>query len=157
MKKLEDIKHKDLVLENVICEKVQHIKMEEVNTYIVSFLNRLQLLNVKTSGKLITKMCGYEFAKNGEMRVSYELIIEVLEDCKEYQTLPCYTHKNCLFLHYEGLQLDFEMANLKLQLYMFENEFVSEGIVYTYTHMHKDQHLIADIYVPIVEETYADI
>lgn len=151
MKNLGIIKYKSLYLENVICESVSNIRIEEVNKYIISFLNRLQLLDIETIGALVTKLNGSEILSNGEIRASYDFLIEIDGECDEYTKLSEYKIECCLFLHYEGEPQFFELAHVKLQLYLFEHELANDGTIYTVMHSQKDNRLIADLYVPITE------
>lgn len=151
MNNLGTIKYKSLHLENVICESVSNIKIEEVNKYIISFLNRLELLKIKTTSGLITRLSGSEILENGEIRASYDFLIEIDGEYDEYTKLTEYRIDSCLFLHYDGEPQFFELAHVKLQLYLFEHELVNDGTIYTHMHSQKDNRLIADLYVPITE------
>lgn len=152
MPKLEVKTNKKLVLKNVIVHEMKNIKMSELEKELQKFERNLKLLNVQTFGPLITKNYGMSISDNGEMTICCDAMIQA-HDYKQYQNTyivhDIYTAEHCVYIRFEDRPEHLNYAYSKLDLFFYENDLESEGIIYSVLINQTSDMMTMDLFKPV--------
>ena len=153
MKKLEVKKDKRLVLKNVIIKELRNINIENLEVEIQKFTNYLLVHHIASFGPLITKMLGSNIHDDGNMTFDYDIMIQVNDMHlykKQFKTMYEYTCDYCIYIHFVGKMEDLQYAHSKLDIYIYENELETNGVVYSIFISDSTESVVIDIFRPIV-------
>ena len=152
MPKLEVKTNKKLVLKNVIVHEMKNIKMSELEKELQKFERNLKLLNVQTFGPLIKKNYGMSISDNGEMTICCDAMIQA-RDYKQYQNTyivhDIYTAEHCVYIRFEDRPEHLNYAYSKLDLFFYENDLESEGIIYSVLINQTSDMITMDLFKPV--------
>ncbi|HET0843144.1 TPA: AraC family transcriptional regulator [Streptococcus pneumoniae] len=136
MAKLEVKDNKKLVLKSVICKKLHDTKVEDVDQEINKFHQHLQLLKAQIFGPF-----DFEFYIQAHNAQQYSNIYDVQDSI----SVPY-----CLYVRFEDSPEYLQYAYSKLDLYVYENDIQTDGIVYTVYVNSSPEKMVVDIFRPIV-------
>lgn len=150
MEKIKIHDNKRLKLINVITKELRNVSSANLNNEIRKFVNLLEVSNIQTRGPLITKTIGTHF-ENDELLFDYDIMIQLEKatKLKKFRVLESITLKNCLYVHYEGIQEDFSYVQKKLELYIWENDLIATGEEIIIHIESVDDMMIADVFRPV--------
>lgn len=153
MSKLEVKENKKLVLKQVLIKELKNFQLEKINEEVDKFTNQLRLLNVQTFGPLITKSSGTNIHDDGSITMDVELMVQA-HDYKQYKktfhTKERVEFSHCIYVRYEGKPENMHYANSKLELYLYENDLVTDGsTINVYVDESTDK-IVIDIFQPVV-------
>lgn len=153
MAKLEIKENKKLVLKNVIAYEIRDILMEDLDAEINKFLNKIKLLKIQTFGPLVTKNYGVQIHEDGTMTVSYDVMIQA-HDYKRYKnSYKVYDRlvaEYCAYVRFEDHPQYLNYAYSKLELYFYENDLETDGVIYNVLVSESEDFMVMDIFKPVV-------
>lgn len=147
VKTLYSILHRSL---DLTTKELRNVSSANLNNEIRKFVNLLEVSNIQTRGPLITKTIGTHF-ENDELLFDYDIMIQLEKatKLKKFRVLESITLKNCLYVHYEGIQEDFSYVQKKLELYIWENDLIATGEEIIIHIESVDDMMIADVFRPV--------
>lgn len=152
MSKLEVKENKKLTLKNVLKRELKNIKMEDLDIEINKFANTLQLLHIQIFGPLIIKNCGTKFHEDGSITMDYDLMVQA-HDYQQYKEQFIVENKhsvgNCIYVRFDGPIEEINYAYTKLDLYIYENDLISNGEIYIVNIEENLDYSIIDIFRPV--------
>ena len=153
MNKLEVKTNKKLVLKQVLIKELKNISFEQIDAEITKFINELQLLKVQAFGPLITKSYGTNIHEDGTITTSYDIMVQA-HDYKQYgnqfytkELLQC---EHCVHTRFQGKAEHMQFAYSKLDLYFYEHDLDTNGIVYNVFVSGETEKMVVDIFRPVV-------
>lgn len=153
MPKLEVKEHKKLVLVKILKKELRNAPLDSVDQEIMKFSQKIELLKVQVFGPLVIHNIGTNIHEDGTMTMDYDLIIQA-HDFKQYKnefiTEERYECKHCLYLHFEGRSEDVPYAQMKLDLFEFENDLITTGELFTVCLNENETTVIIDLFKPVV-------
>lgn len=152
MSKLDVKENKKLTLKNVLIKELKNINMEDLDNEINKFGNALQLLHAQLFGPLIIRNKGTKIHEDGSVTMDYDLMTQA-HDYQQYKEQfginPKYTVENCIYVRFEGSVEEINYAYIKLDLYIYENDLISNGEMYIINIEDNENYCIVDIFRPV--------
>lgn len=152
MDKLLIKENKKLVLKNVLIYEIKGIKVEQIDKQIQLFVEKIKTLKVKTFGPLISKNYGISLQSDGEMITDYDIMVQA-SDYLQYKgifkTASELSISNCVYLHFEDNPQYINFAYSKLDVYFYEKDLISSGVIYNVLIKDSPELMIMDIFKPV--------
>lgn len=152
MGKLEVRENKKLVLKNVIVYEIRDISMDALDDEINKFLNKIKVLNVQTFGPLVTKNFGAQVQEDGNITISYDVMVQA-HDFNQYKnTYKVYERivaEYCVYVRFEDHPQYLNHAYSKLDLHFYENDLESDGTIYNVLVNETESFITMDIFRPV--------
>ena len=152
MSKITILENKKLRLINVLSKELRNIQIEEINNEIQSFINYLDISQIETKGPLITKNLGTQILNNGDISFDYDIMIQTIRKQTDHGLYKFHNQivvGNCLYAHFEGRADELSFAQGKINIHIWENDYVDLGEEYT-VHLHSDEEWMeVDIFKPV--------
>ncbi|MGK4109562.1 AraC family transcriptional regulator [Enterococcus cecorum] len=145
--------NKKLVLNQVVCKKLQNIKLENFDYEIEKFYQHLCLLNAKVYGPLIVKSCGTNIGDDGCITTDFDIYIQAHDAYKYsnvYEFFEFLSVPSCLYVHFEDSSEYLQYAYAKLELHIYENDVQTDGTIYTVYVNNCSEKMIVDIFRPVI-------
>ncbi|WP_197080515.1 hypothetical protein [Enterococcus gallinarum] len=117
----------------------------------MKFINFIETSKIQTRGPLITCSKGTTIDSLGDISTNYSIMIQTVREQKiqGFKIEKSLKVKNCLYVRYTGTSEDFSYAQTKLDLYIWENNLIETGYIYT-VHVGSETNAIcADIFCPV--------
>lgn len=151
VKKLEIVENKTLKLLNVFSKKLENIAVEKIDNEIQKFINFVDVSKFQVRGPLITKDNGTKISEAGEITLDYDVMVQTINKvtAPNFEFYPELKVPGCLYVHFEGLQEEFQYAQSKLDLYIWENDLIATGEQYVIHLQELPEHFIADVFIPL--------
>lgn len=152
MAKLEVKENKKLVLKQVLVHELRNFDLEKMDDEIQNFTKRLNVLKAQTFGPLITRNYGTQIHEDGTMSIDYDIMVQAhdykqyKETYKTYDKLSC---EHCAYLHFEDHPQYLNYAYSKLDLYFYENDLESDGVIFNVFLRETPEMVAVDIFRPV--------
>lgn len=146
------IKHrKTLKLINVLVKHC-HGSGYDVEHELVKLRNYIKISKLETQGPLIIKNLGADIDESKRIVLDYDILIQL-----KIKTRVKYPHEfvneikvnDCIYCRFNGKQEELQYAYSKLNLYIWENDLISNGEAYIIYLC--DNHKNIDIFKPILK------
>lgn len=152
MRILEVQENKKLVLKNVVIKQLRDIEAQSLDFEVQKFINQLKVAQAQMFGPIILRMLGTKFQEDGSLSFDYDVIVQAhdFENYKEqFHTEIEHCCNQCIYVRFEGELSDVNYAQMKLDVYLYENELESTGETYTVYVDEDRENAIIDIFRPV--------
>lgn len=148
-KTINILENKKLVLKNVIRKRCNNLPSNSVDEEVMKFQNTLLAHNPLVFGPLVICNRGSHVSEIGEISVDIDILVQAREYKKMKnlfdieESIEC---KNCIVAQYEDDAEHIPLVFSKLDVFIYENDLVPTGIMYT---LYKDSsvnHTALDIF-----------
>lgn len=146
---------KKLKLHNVLTKELTEKEVNEFSRTIQVFQEHLKARAIHPMGPLITYTTPY--LEDGLLRNKITLITQLSVSLHNEPKYPLSYYdelivSNCLFARLIGPQIYSYLANYKLQVYAFENNFKLKGSTYTVYSGNNEDNVTVDVFAEIENE-----
>lgn len=148
-KTINILQNKKLVLKNVIRKRCNHLPNNSIDEEVKKFQNTLLAHNPSAFGPLIICNRGSHVSESGEISVDIDILVQAREYKKMKdifdieESIEC---KNCIVAQYEDDAEHIPMVFSKLDVFIYENDLIPTGIMYTLYKDSSSHHTALDIF-----------
>ncbi|SKA07760.1 hypothetical protein SAMN02745116_02339 [Pilibacter termitis] len=136
---------------NAFTKELRGLSFEHLDEEIQKFINFLEVSNIQTKGPLVTRMIGTTIHEDGEITLDYNIYVQTVRELRldGFAFYPEVVAENCLYTHFEGTQEEFGFVENKMSLYIWENDLIELGDVFTVHLEQRENWLVADVFKPL--------
>lgn len=145
--------NKKLILKNVVCKELLGLSYYDLDKEIQKFQSTIMAKNLHVYGPLIIKNFGTHLQDDGVVTVD----VAILTQAKDYMIMKDsmivedeHVCSNCVYTHFDGRQEDIQMAYNKADIYIYENNLDTTGVVYTLYLSRDTNNAVIDIFKQVV-------
>jgi hypothetical protein len=98
-------------------------------------------------------MLGTKIHEDRSITFDYDVIVQAHNNHlykDQFKVAREHTCDYCVYIRFEGKQEHLQYAHSKLDLYFYENELETNGIVYTIHISNNPEHMVVDIFKPVL-------
>lgn len=148
-KKINILENKKLVLKSVIKKSLNKLPSDQIDKEVQKFQNVLLSHNLSIFGPLVICNKGSHISETGSVTVDIDIIVQA----REYKKMKALfdieeTHicSGCILAQFEGDAENIQFAYSKLDVFIYENNLVSTGLIYTLYKNSSVKHTCLDIF-----------
>lgn len=152
MKKLKVEQINDRYFTNLVSETYLDIRPDEIERKISEFENRLHILELSYKKVLIAKASGTKISSYGDITMDYELMVELNRKPPFMLGLTfqeSYRVEKSIGVLFKGESQYLHLAATMLDIYIYENDLLDLGILYTLFYEEKDNEIKVEYIKPI--------
>lgn len=154
MEKIKINDNIELKLNNVIAHQLNDMIVDQLDWEIHNFENKISLLEITCIGPIIVKSSGTKINEVGEIRVDYEILVEI----EETNNLPDYFNhyeeyrvKNCVQVIFDDSPEYLGMASQKMNVYFYEMNYKDNGELFTIISKYSEDNCRVEYFKPIAK------
>ena len=134
-----------LSLDNVFMFTKQAVRIDELDAVVLEFQELLQNMKITTYGDIVLKTCGTKMTDTGTVITDCELMAQCV-DPHTPDVLQKMNVSPCLYVRYQGHPEYIHYVYQKLELFTFEHEIITNGVIYTIVSKQKNDEVICELY-----------
>jgi hypothetical protein len=154
--KLQLCENKTLKITNALVHEVPLDAKFEIQRIIYMMQSYIKTKGLQTRGPLITSTSISKNIQGNMPALNTKIILQLTEPVKScespYTFEPIIRVSPCLFVRFIGSPQDMQYANMKLNVYAFENDIKLDGSSYTVFVNQSEQSVTADVFMPVKKD-----
>ncbi|MEG0328518.1 MAG: hypothetical protein RR565_10265 [Erysipelothrix sp.] len=144
----------ELELNNVIAHQLNDMIVDKLDWEIHNFENKISLSEITCMGPIIVKSSGTKINEVGEIRVDYEILVEI----EEVENIPDYFSyyeeyhvKDCVQVIFDDSPEYLGMASQKMNVYFYEMNYEDNGELFTIISNYSEENCRIEYFKPIAK------
>lgn len=154
MEKIKINDNIELNLKNVIAHKLNDLIVDKLDREIKAFENQIMLAELNCVGPIVVKSSGTKINEMGEIRVDYEMLVEIdkCEDLPDYFSYyDTYQVENCVHVIFDDSPEYLGMASQKMNVHFYEMDYGDNGKLFTIISNYSDESCRVEYFKPIAK------
>lgn len=143
------LENKKLVLKNVIRKRCKNLPSDKVDEEVRKFQNTLLAHNPLVFGPLVICNKGTHVLESGAVNLDIDILVQAREYKKMkdlFEIEESHECRHCVVAQYEDDAEHIPLAFSKLDIYIYENDLIPTGIMYTLYKNDSPSHTSIDIF-----------
>ncbi len=154
MEKIKINDNIELKLNNVIAHKLNDMIVDKLDWEIHNFENKIALLEITCISPIIVKSSGTKINEVGEIRVDYEILVEIegTSNLPDYFSYYGEYHvPNCVQVIFDDSPEYLGMASQKMNVYFYEMNYEDNGELFTIISNYSEENCRVEYFKPIAK------